>query len=307
MDKRVLVTAVGGDIGFSIGTILRRHFPKRFLLGCDVHDDHAGSTLFDQCLNLPKAYNPGYIDHLKAAVRHHGITHIIPTSEPELRFFTAQNIETIAGVPLIMANLKARETGFDKHVTAEFLARQGLPYPWTKAVSEGNPAYYPCILKPKESAGAKGVIRIDTPEDAHYFGAKNPEDIWQELLGPLDQEYTCALFAMKGKIRDIQMRRVLAGGVTQRGEVVRIPEIGHLLERIAGGLDLEGSINVQLILTDRGPKVFEINPRFSSTVGFRDRLGFHDLLWSLDEPTAPWEPWEAVGRRFYRGTSEIII
>jgi carbamoyl-phosphate synthase large subunit len=42
-------------------------------------------------------------------------------------------------------------------------------------------------------------------------------------------------------------------------------------------------MNVQLRLTAAGPRVFEINPRFSSTALMRHRIGFSDVLWSLDE------------------------
>ena len=31
------------------------------------------------------------------------------------------------------------------------------------------------------------------------------------------------------------------------------------------------------------PYVFEINPRFSSTVRFRDLFGFKDVLWVLED------------------------
>jgi carbamoyl-phosphate synthase large subunit len=42
-------------------------------------------------------------------------------------------------------------------------------------------------------------------------------------------------------------------------------------------------MNIQMRLTDKGPRVFEINPRFSSTVLMRHRLGFSDVLWAIDE------------------------
>ncbi len=42
-------------------------------------------------------------------------------------------------------------------------------------------------------------------------------------------------------------------------------------------------MNVQLRLTDKGPRVFEINPRFSSTVLMRHRLGYCDVLWAMEE------------------------
>lgn len=56
-----------------------------------------------------------------------------------------------------------------------------------------------------------------------------------------------------------------------------------MCEVIAQGLDLCGSMNIQLRLTENGPRVFEINPRFSSTVLMRHRMGYTDVLWAIDE------------------------
>ena len=56
-----------------------------------------------------------------------------------------------------------------------------------------------------------------------------------------------------------------------------------MCESVAAGMNLYGSINIQLRITDKGPRIFEINPRFSSTVLMRHRIGFCDLLWAIDE------------------------
>ena len=56
-----------------------------------------------------------------------------------------------------------------------------------------------------------------------------------------------------------------------------------MCEAVAQGLGLRGSMNIQLRLTDKGPRIFEINPRISSTVLMRHRLGYTDVLWALDE------------------------
>ena len=79
------------------------------------------------------------------------------------------------------------------------------------------------------------------------------------------------------------MLRRLTGGFTGWAKVIRDDETSRMCERIAEGLDLRGSMNVQLRLTDKGPRVFEINPRFSSTVLMRHRLGYSDVLWAVDE------------------------
>ena len=75
-------------------------------------------------------------------------------------------------------------------------------------------------------------------------------------------------------------------------------------------LNLEGCINIQLKIHKEMPIVFEINPRFSSTILFGHLLGFKDLEWSLQEflgeeisdYTQP-----QVGKCFYKGYNEYIF
>ena len=75
----------------------------------------------------------------------------------------------------------------------------------------------------------------------------------------------------------------MVGGLTGWARVVKNKQVGNLLNVIAKGWNLEGSINVQLRITKIGPMIFEVNPRFSSTVYMRHKLGFTDVLWSLKE------------------------
>ena len=60
------------------------------------------------------------------------------------------------------------------------------------------------------------------------------------------------------------------------------PDIDEILITIAEKSALEGAINVQLRVTDDGPSIFEINPRFSSTVMMRHLIGFSDLVWMIE-------------------------
>ncbi|MBK8119730.1 MAG: ATP-grasp domain-containing protein [Sulfuritalea sp.] len=53
--------------------------------------------------------------------------------------------------------------------------------------------------------------------------------------------------------------------------------------KIAEALDLFGAINIQLRMTPAGPRIFEINPRLSSTVLMRHLAGYTDVLWMLEE------------------------
>ncbi len=307
----ILVTGCGGDIGLGVGKILRSSGSADVLLGADINDEHAGFTVFDACILLPKAYSPDYIKKLVQTIEYYSIDLLIPTSEAELRvLFKKEFGNKVNKIPIVMANYKALKIGFDKLLTASFLKTVDLPYPWTKSVKEGLPIELPCIIKSRFSSGSKEVHIVNKDVDfysQHYF--KN--GIWQEYLQPDDQEYTCGLYrSKKQEIRTIIIKRRLKGGVTVYGEVKYNQEIEKALRVIAENLDLWGSINVQLRLNERGPVVFEINPRFSSTVVFRHLLGFKDLIWSLsetfDRTLEPYNP-PVEGSKIFRISQEVVI
>lgn len=306
----ILVTGCGGDIGFGIGKILKQENIADLLIGCDVHTDHPASTIFDKCVIVARVDNLSYLKTLESVVKEYNIDIIIPTSEPELRFFTKNKMTSILNVPLIMANQKSMEIGFDKFKTAEFLKENNLPYPWTTYVKDGAPKELPCIIKDPTGCGSKNIHIIDE-NNLEFHSKAQADGIFQELLLPNDQEYTCGVYGTNsGEIRTIIFKRVLQGGFTGKGELIRNPQIDDVLIKLAKALKLKGAINVQLRLTDKGAIVFEINPRFSSTVVFRHKLGFKDLSWSikevLNESIEDYVPTRAP-IKFYRVSEEVIV
>ena len=310
--ENMLITGCGGDIAQTLAGIARECGAARRLIGCDIHNDHPGGALFDAFEPVPRADDPSYLEHLKSIVAANDIDVIVPMSEAEITtLLNADALGELGGVPVITANRDAVVIGLDKLATIHMLNRNGLPAPWTTIVGSGPPQSLPCILKPRRGQGSKGLRRVETTDEVAQLTTEMPGALWQELLLPDDQEYTCGLYRSgSGNIRTLALKRKLEDGQTTSGEVVASTAIDILLERIAMALDLSGSINVQLRLTAEGPKVFEINPRFSSTVGVRHRLGFRDFIWSLFErrrlAIEAYSP-PSPGTRFYRDANEITI
>ncbi|WP_315003273.1 ATP-grasp domain-containing protein [uncultured Selenomonas sp.] len=305
---KILVTGCGGDIGLAVGRILLDEKAADSVIGCDIQEDHAGKVFFDRCFVIERATAPNYIDTLLRLVEEEGVDLVIPTSEPELRtlctndFFGRREL-------FLTANQKAMEIGFDKYRTAELLQKNGLPHPWTQIAADGRPQEFPCILKSRTGCGSKDVC-ILTEEQYHRQKDYGEDDIFQELIAEDDAEYTCGVFrSSSGEVRSIILRRKLRGGLTGSGIVEVNPEIERLLNAVAMYLDLQGCINVQLRMRAGVPYVFEINPRFSSTVRFRHKLGFSDVIWSIqdrsrnivDRYQAP-----VAGRRFYKIYEDVI-
>lgn len=310
----ILVSGCGGDIGQSIGKILTSYPDRYRVFGTDISDRNPAKFIFPAFqLGLPVT-DPQFPDRLRALIREYRIDLYIPIAEPELRFFDAQGFSgEIEHARMITANARALHTGFDKLRTAAFLKEAGLPHPetWPAAGYRGQ-LPWPFILKARTGSGGKNRWLIRDLNDQDYLFSKiDPEAyIVQEYLEAGDDEYTCGLFrGSDGLVRSISFRRELTGGYSGYGELAENPQIDALLRQVAEKLDLRGSINVQLRLRDGQPVVFEINPRFSSTVLYRHLFGFRDLLWSvsdaLGEPVENYVPDPRL-KYFYKGFSEYV-
>lgn len=309
--NNVLITGCGSDVAQALCRILKMEKIANQIIGCDIHHDHFGGLVFDSCYLLPRITEKNYFEKLLSITQQFEIDLIIPGSEAEMRgFLDANIINEFNGIPIILANKESVNIGLDKLATVNFLKEHGLAYPWTLKVTEALPLTFPCILKMQHGQGSKNILIIEDMELAQYYSDKRPDYIWQELLLPDTQEYTCGLYRSgTGEIRSIAINRTIKGGETQSGTIVQNKKIDLYLQKIATYLNLNGSINVQLRYTEKGPVLFEINPRFSSTVLFRHLLGFQDFLWSLLEKkgiTLPSYTPAKEGIKFCRLVKEYI-
>jgi carbamoyl-phosphate synthase large subunit len=309
----ILVTGCGGDIGQSIGKILVKSVYTNKLFGIDISDKNPAQFIYPNfSIGLPFT-NPNYLSKLELFIKENEIDVIIPIAEPELRFFSNKNIlDKISGAKMITASAVAMKVGFDKFKTAVFLEKENLPFPVTHlAVDVKKIVRFPVILKSKTGSGSKSVHKINTFEEFLFYTRKDIDDfVLQEYLPETNGEYTCGLFRSKhGEIRSIILKRELQGGYSGYGEVVENTAVSTLLEQLADKLDLVGSINVQLRIAHQIPLIFEINPRFSSTVLFRQLFGFEDLLWSIEDkmgwPLSPYVKNNSV-KKFYKGFQEYM-
>lgn len=309
----ILVTGCGGDIGQSIGKILKKSPLFETVVGCDIHDEHAGIFIFDKAFTVSRCTSESYRSDLQNIIDDMEIDVILPASEPELRYLTEHGIEgEFLDRTLISANLKSREIGFDKLNTVQFLKEKDLPYPNTQVLSEIDSPEFPLIVKNRSGSGSKLNFKVTDQEEFRYLQHKFPDFIAQEFIEEGNGEYTCGLYSSRsaGIFRSIIFQRKLTNGYSGYGTIIEDSRITDLLHSVAVDLDLNGSINVQLRFSGDKPKIFEINPRFSSTVLFRHLFGFKDLIWSLEDSlglsVSDYNP-PHKGGKFYKGYKEYIL
>ncbi len=312
-DLRILVTGVAGDIGFGIGKIFRSHYPNSFLLGVDIDSNNPSLMVFDHFKRIDRADSDAYKKSVIDLVKSMKIDFIIPTSEAEISVFWKKELVEFfekINVEVLILSRRIIDISLDKFKTYEFLKNNELEYPNTYLANNfKNQDCFPMIFKLRSGQGSKGLRIVNSYSDIKT-SEMNDTNIIQELLSDDDNEYTCCVFSDGETYRSINIKRKLKGGFTYSGEVVESEKIDFYIVKISKLLKLQGSINLQLRVTSRGPVLFEINPRFSSTVAFRDKLGFNDLLWSIqlkldgkvEKYTKP-----KKGTKIFRGVDEYII
>jgi len=304
---RILVTGANGDIADAAGRILVATYPDAVVHGADAGGKWPGALYFSKVHRVPFAADPAYSTALVRLASEYDL--IIPTSDAELARLAVDPGPAI-DLPLLMIRRDLAAIFTDKLETAHWLAQIGLDPPATRMLRDASAGDLPLLIKPRRGAGAKGHEIVRTAARLAVAKTEHPDDtVAQELIEVPDQEYTCALFAHAGEVRALALRRWLVDGRTDRAEVADVPAITRLLGVIAAAARLEGCINVQLRLAEQGPRVFEINPRISSTVMMRHLLGFSDLVWWVEARSGGLPPFVAPksGSMVFRLSREMVV
>jgi len=312
MNERFLVTAANGDISEAIGRVLRELYPGTQLHGADCHDVWPGLGTYDEMHSLPRADSPDYLNSLWKLADRLAVQFVFVVNEAEIHKVVVdqQQSHRDSKWQLMVSNPGAVLPFLDKLDTVNWLAKRGFPVPATMLLSDVDVDALPVIVKPRTGSGSKGITIVYTPRQLELIQGERIDEavIAQSYIAGDDNEYTCAVFRGCGETRTIIMRRSLIGGLTSRIQVVENTNIDQMLVGIAEHAELEGSINVQLRIGEIGPQIFEINPRFSSTVMMRHCIGFRDIEWTLLARQGKQLPAyeNPVGYRVFRQYREVV-
>ena len=283
--KKVLITSIGGDIAQAVSRIIRENFPSWQVYGSDIDTRNSGKFFVDKLLKLPPTnLKNKYIKKINSYINTYKIDLFIPISDNEIILFNS-NRKKIKVKNSICPSKNLIKIGNDKYKTNLFLKSLNLHSPWTYISKDYKKIpSFPCIVKPRFDRGSKNIFYCKNFKEAEFFSKYLNNPIFQEILYPEKKEITCGIYRFKNKkIKVIQLMRKLKDGYTGWSKVIKNSKIEMQCINIAKKINFFGPANFQLILTKKGPAIFEINPRFSSTVLMRHYLGFPDLVWSIEE------------------------
>jgi carbamoyl-phosphate synthase large subunit len=291
----ILVTAVGSELAFSVIKAAKLiKFPLR-IYGCDINTDVVGKYWCDGFRTVPPASRTDeYISGLAEMVRQLGIAALIPTADAEFEILAANTdffLEEL-GCHVLVNPLAEVKRFTDKWEAHKWYKTQGIPAPRTyladtpESVEQAaRDLGFPMVLKPRIGGGSRHIRRVASRNELDDCLPAVPLPILQEYVYPDDEEYTAGTYRSRnGQIHVIVLKRMLKFGMTNIARsLTNRPTLEAFCREVIKRTNLVGSNNIQFRLGQDGPRVMEINARFSGTTGIRAHCGFNDLeMWLID-------------------------
>jgi RimJ/RimL family protein N-acetyltransferase len=293
----VLVTATCGDVGQAVMKSLLMAGSRFVVHAADTNDGAATMFVPQGCFHrLPSARSEADYAPYTAAVdelcREHGIEAVIPASEAEIRA-----LSVLPSHPLLPCG--ARIVGQPPHIIAthgdklrsfQYLAPKVALADFCDGTDRATVDVFlakhgfPLIVKERQSQGMRSVSVLQDRDGLELLLPRFDKPLLQTLLKGDDQEYSVGVFSHGDDIRLISFQRRLDGmGCSWYARLDQNAVVLDYARQIALAAGTQGSINVQLRLTPDGPRLLEINPRFSSLAAARAACGFNDVAWSVQQ------------------------
>ena len=290
---RVLITGAGAVLGQEIFQSLKYTccLPDLFIGFTDPSPHAVGLHWADSSHLLPLADHDDYIDILVDILKENSYQVLIPGTDVELPKISRfrDYIESMSGCKVIISPSSIIDIANEKYLTSVFMEENGFLPPKSWSLESLSSEHiddlpYPLIVKPRDGARSKGVVRVECPSELTHALSLTNFPVVQECIGSNDDEFTAGTITFDGKcFGSILLKRTLRDGNTWTASVDNDESLQYAVARIAETLNPFGPCNFQFRLDQYGnPRVFEINARFSGTTYMRTLAGFDEVAMCIN-------------------------
>lgn len=245
-------------------------------------DEHAiGLLVADKAFVIPGGLSPKFLPVLQCICADEQVDAVVPLVDEEL--IATCDLEQ-DGIVVLLPRPEFIRTCLDKALLMERLKAAGIGIPDTRLVSEGADGLkFPLVVKPRTGRGSRGVAIVDSASMLASVVSQSQYAPDRLLLqdyidGP---EFTISVVVWRdGEVQAVVPKEIISKrGITRLAITRRNPLIDDLCRAIQKNLRADGPFNVQLRLDGKSglPKVFEINPRFSTTVSLTIAAGVDEV------------------------------
>jgi carbamoyl-phosphate synthase large subunit len=290
------------------------------VLACDSSAEAPGLSEADRRFLVPPVTDPGHLEALLSICRMHDVRLLLSVNDLELRSLAQESprFRDLGTLPII-SSPKTVGTCTDKWAAFQFMRDSNIPTPDTfllpaqaqDAAAQGK-VRFPLLIKPRGGSSSVGIDYVENDRElqlAYEWGQiqarrgsvlpvsqGNPDQclvIQERLLG---QEYgidvvndLCGRYVCTLGRRKLGMR----AGETDRAITVNDPELEQLGRQIGETLGHVGNLDCDVMATERGWLVLDMNPRFGGGYPFSHLAGANIpaaiIAWAnRDEPDPAW-------------------
>jgi carbamoyl-phosphate synthase large subunit len=277
--RTILLTGAGGAAIPFLVQSLKSHGYR--VLTADMDPYAAGLFIGDKGFVIPKADAPGFSRSIQKICSTESVDIVIPLVDEELLAVSQLGLKDT--IPLL-PNADFIRTCLDKYTLIRELNRHHIPAPHTLLANAGpGDMEFPCIVKPRTGRGSRDVELLRTKTDYYAWvlrtGDTTGSYILQEFIP--GTEYTVSVVAWKdGKVQAVVPKQIIVKkGITRLAITRHHQAIEEYCASIQKYLKADGPFNVQLRCDENAnnPLLFEINPRYSTTVSLTIMAGIDEL------------------------------
>lgn len=275
----ILVTGAGGAAGPALIESLRKKNYR--VIGVDMDPSAIGLYVADKGYVIPGGMSPDFLPVIRNICRKESVKAVVPGVDEEL--ISSFELEQ-DGIVVLLPRPEFVTMCLDKVVLMKQLKAVGIGVPETRLVTEGYAGIrFPVIVKPRRGRGSRGIGIVDSEESLNSFietsSYATNELLIQEYID--GTEYTVSVVVWRdGEVQAVVPKEIISKrGITRIAVTRRNPKIEALCIRVQEKLKADGPFNVQLRFdaSSGEPFIFEINPRFSTSISLTITSGIDEL------------------------------
>lgn len=267
---KILLSSIGRR-GYLVKYFKEALAPDDQVWGADNNPCAPGFVYCDHTVLLPQVVKNHYPQALLEICRKNSIDIVIPLIDPELEVLsTWQECFSNAGVMLLVSPESTIRMASDKYKTVQFAVENNLAVPQTfirvnKALDQiaADKLSWPLMIKPRKGSASVDIEYCHDRLQLEAAWKRTDDPMIQEVVQ--GQEFGYDLFGDRDcRSVSVYCKKKLAmrAGETDKAVSTNDPVLIDFGKKLLGALKLLGPADVDVILTDQGPKLLEINPRF---------------------------------------------
>ncbi|HEY3375043.1 MAG TPA: ATP-grasp domain-containing protein [Candidatus Aquicultor sp.] len=277
--KTIFLTGAGGAA--VPGLIKRLKNQGYFVIAADMDPLAVGLYYADKSFVIPPGDSVEFLPVILRICREEKVDAVIPLVDEELLKCAELESHNIA---VVLPKYEFIKACLDKYVLTNNLKEANIPVPKTKLASNGHEGLlFPVVVKPRTGRGSRGLHIVGSEQElvAQLEKTNYPLDalILQEYIE--GTEYTISVVVWRdGEVQAVVPKEIISKkGITRLAVTRHDAGIEELCCKVQHHLHADGPFNVQLRVDARRsePLIFEINPRFSTTISLTIAAGIDEL------------------------------